>query len=51
MTDSDQDARYQVRSIEDVGYWHETDVQRLPGLGPFTGALPTFGAECRFIGA
>jgi hypothetical protein len=30
-----------------VGYWHIADVQRLPGLGPLTGALPTFGAECR----
>jgi hypothetical protein len=30
-----------------VGLWHKADVQRLPGLGPLTGALPTFGAECR----
>jgi hypothetical protein len=30
-----------------VAYWHKADVQRLPGLGPLTGALPTFGAECR----
>jgi hypothetical protein len=34
-----------------VASWHEADVQRLPGSGPLTGALPTFGAECRFIGA
>ena len=26
-----------------VGLWHIADVQRLPGLGPLTGALPTFG--------
>ncbi len=31
-----------------VAYWHTADVQRLPGLGPLTGALPTFGIECRF---
>jgi hypothetical protein len=30
-----------------VAFWHEADVQQLPGLGPLTGALPTFGAECR----
>ena len=34
-----------------VGLWHEADVRRLPDSGPLTGALPTFGAECRFIGA
>ena len=34
--------------LADVASWHEADVQRLPGLGPLTGALPTFGAECRF---
>jgi len=34
-----------------VGFWHKADVQRLPGLGPLTGALPTFGPEGRFIGA
>jgi hypothetical protein len=34
-----------------VGSWHETDVQRLPGSGPLTAALPTFGAECRFTAA
>jgi hypothetical protein len=28
-----------------VALWHETDVQRLPGLGRFTGGLPTLGAE------
>jgi hypothetical protein len=27
--------------------WHIADVRRLPDLGPLTGALPTFGAECR----
>ncbi len=31
-----------------VRSWHEADVQRLPGSRPLTGALPTFGAECRF---
>ncbi len=35
----------------DVGLWHKADVQPLAVLGPLTGALPTFGAECRFIGA
>ncbi len=34
-----------------VGSWHKADVQPLAVLGPLTGALPTFGAECRFIGA
>ncbi len=34
--------------LADVGSWHEADVQRLPGSGPLTAALPTFGAECRF---
>ena len=31
-----------------VALWHKADVQPLAVLGPFTGALPTFGAECRF---
>ena len=30
-----------------VALWHTADVQRLPGSRPLTGALPTFGAECR----
>ncbi len=34
-----------------VGLWHKADVQRLPGLGPLTGALPTFGAECLLTAA
>ena len=29
-----------------VALWHETDVRRLPGLGPVTDALPTFGVQC-----
>ena len=29
-----------------VGSWHIADVQRLPGKGPLTGALPTFGVQC-----
>ena len=37
--------RLRVRS------WHKTNVQPLAVLGPLTGALPTFGAECRFTGA
>ena len=51
MTDRDPDTRYQARSVEDVGYWHIADLQRALGLGPFTGALPTFGPECRLIAA
>ncbi len=39
-----------MRRMPNVAYWHKGDVQRLPVLGPLTGALPTFGAECRFIG-
>jgi hypothetical protein len=31
-----------------VVLWHIADVQRLPGSGLLTGALPTIGAECRF---
>jgi hypothetical protein len=31
-----------------VDLWHEVDVQRMTGLGTLTGALPKFGAECRF---
>ena len=31
-----------------VGSWHKTDAQRLTDSGRLTGALPTFGAECRF---
>ncbi len=38
-------------SSGDVVFWHTADVQRLPGLRPLTSALPTFGPECRFIGA
>ncbi len=32
-----------------VGFWHEADVQPLAVLGPLTGALPTFGAECQLL--
>ncbi len=32
----------------DVRSWHIADVQRLPSSSPLTGALPAFGAECRF---
>jgi hypothetical protein len=39
------------RNAVNVAYWHIADLQRPLGLGPFTGALPTFGPECRFIGA
>jgi len=31
--------------------WHKGEVQRPSVSGPLTGALPTFGPECRFIGA
>ena len=47
MTDSDNDTQYQARSVENVGYWHNPDLQRPLELGPLIGALPTFGAECR----
>ncbi len=40
-----------ITSEANVGCWHEADVQRLTDLGPFTGALPTFGPECRLIAA
>ncbi len=40
-----------IASDANVGCWHEADLRRLPDSGPLTGALPTFGAECRFIGA
>ncbi len=30
-----------------VASWHIADVQRLPGSGPLTGALPTFGGAVR----
>jgi hypothetical protein len=39
------------RNAVNVAFWHEADLRRLPDSGPLTGALPTFGAECRFIGA
>ncbi len=41
----------QVPQAVNVAFWHETDVQRLPGLGPLTAALPTLRAECRFTAA
>ncbi len=44
-------SRYYQDAASYVAYWHIADVQRLTDLGPLTGALPTFGAECRFIGA
>jgi len=34
-----------------VGLWHTADVQRLPALGPLTGALPKFEAQCRLTAA
>jgi len=51
MTDSDNDTQYQARSVENVGYWHNPDLQRARLVGLPTGALPTFERECRFIGA
>jgi hypothetical protein len=35
-----------IASNANVGSWHEADVQRLPGSGPLTDALPTFGVQC-----
>ena len=32
-----------------VVFWHKGDVQSLAVLGPLTGALPTFGVQCRLI--
>ncbi len=40
-----------LRGHLNVAFWHEADLRRLPDSGPLTGALPTFGAECRFIAA
>ncbi len=40
-----------VEVMPKVAFWHIADVRRLRVAGPLTGALPTFGAECRVIGA
>jgi hypothetical protein len=37
-----------IASDANVRKWHIADVQRLTDSGRLTGALPTFGAECRF---
>ncbi len=34
-----------------VSFWHNPDLRPLAGLGLLTAALPTFGTECRLIGA
>ncbi len=34
-----------ITSDANVGKWHETDVQWLPGSGPLTSGLPTLAAE------
>jgi hypothetical protein len=34
-----------------VRKWHKADLRRLPGSCPFTGALPTFGVQCRLTAA
>jgi len=34
-----------------VGTWHNPDLRPLADLGLLTAALPTFGTECRLIGA
>ena len=36
-----------IASDANVGKWHKGEVRRPPQLGQFTGALPTFGRECR----
>ena len=38
-------------NARNVGYWHEADLRLAAPQGPLTVPLPTFGAECRFIGA
>ena len=42
--------RVQRRDLNDR-LWHETDVQSPMVSCPFTGALPTFGAQCRLTAA
>jgi len=37
--------------ITNVACWHNPDLQHPLELGPIMPALPTFGAECRLIGA
>ena len=37
-----------ITSEANVALWHNPDLQRPLGLGRLTGALSTFGAECRF---
>jgi hypothetical protein len=43
--------RARTGTVVNVSLWHDADVQRLPGSGLLTGALPTLGAECRFTSA
>ncbi len=38
--------RVQRRDLNDC-LWHEADLRLAAPQGPITGALPTFGAECR----
>ncbi len=38
-----------IASDANVGKWHNPDLQRPLGLGPITGALPTFGVQCRLL--
>ena len=42
---------YLAGTGSNVGCWHTMDLPHLLEIGPFTAALPTFGAECRFITA
>jgi hypothetical protein len=32
------DPRSALGNVVNVAFWHETDIQRLPGSGPLTGA-------------
>ena len=41
--------RARTGTVVNVSLWHEADVRRLPESSPLTGALPTFGVQCRLI--
>ncbi len=40
-----------MKRSPNFGFWHNTDLQHPPELGPIMATLPTFGAECLVIAA
>jgi hypothetical protein len=51
MQSTDYDATRAIVAVSvNVSFWHKPDLRLAAPEGPFTGGLPTFGAECLVSG-